>query len=107
MNPPSDSAKPLRFDWGEALTVPTFYGREQELTFLTQWVIQERCRLVSVLGMGGIGKSALVVSVMRLLAEHFEFVIFRSLHNAPTCEALLDDCLRVLSPQLLAPTPAG
>ncbi len=69
---------------------------------LPSGVGQERCRVVSVLGMGGIGKAALAVSVMRRVAEHFEVVFFRSLRDAPSCEALLDDCLQVLSPQ--APT---
>ncbi len=96
------STKPVpRVDWGDALVVPTFYGREQEQDLLTQWVVQERCRVVSVLGMGGIGKSALVISMTYRLAEHFEVVIVRSLRDAPSCEALLDDCLQVLSPQSL------
>ena len=42
-----------RLDWGEALAVPTFYDREQELATLSRWVVEEGCRLVSVLGMGG------------------------------------------------------
>jgi hypothetical protein len=83
---------------GEALAAPTFYGREEELAQLTQWVVRERCSVVSLLGMGGIGKSALSVSLVYRLAEHFEVVIFRSLRDAPSCEALLDGCLRVLSP---------
>jgi len=89
-----------RLEWGDALDVPTFYGRQPELALLTQWVGQERCRVVSMLGMGGIGKTALAVSVMRRVAEHFEVVFFRSLRDAPSCEALLDDCLQVLSPQV-------
>ncbi len=43
-----------RVDWGEALDVPTFYEREEELALLSQWVGEARCRVVSVLGMGGI-----------------------------------------------------
>lgn len=86
-----------RVDWGDALAVPAFYGREQELTLLKQWILQEHCRIISVLGMGGIGKSALTVRVMHQLAEHFDAVIFRSLRDAPSCEVLLDDCLQVLS----------
>jgi len=31
-----------RVDWGEALDVPSFYGREGELATLAQWVVQER-----------------------------------------------------------------
>ena len=86
-------------DWGEALVIPTWYGREQELEVVSSWIVQERCRVVSVLGMGGMGKSALAVKTMTRLAEQFEVVIFRSLRNALPCEALLADCLGVLSPQ--------
>jgi len=31
-----------RVDWGEALAVPTFYDREQEMATLTRWVARER-----------------------------------------------------------------
>ncbi len=96
-----------RVDWGEALAVPTFYGRERELAQLTEWVVQERCRVVSVLGLGGIGKSALAVSLMHQLAPHFEVVLWRSLRDAPTCEALLENCLQVLAPQPPADMPTG
>src|SRR2546430_1331484 len=96
-----------RVEWGEALDVPTFYGREGELATLAQWVLQEGCRVVSVLGLGGIGKSALAVQVMHRLADQFDVVIFRSLRDSPSCEALLDACLRVLTPQPLSLVPVG
>lgn len=87
-----------RMDWGDALAVPNFYGREWELNLLKKWVIEERCQVVSVLGMGGIGKSALTVNLMHQVAEHFDVVIWRSLRDLPTCEVLLDDLLQVLAP---------
>src|SRR5215471_16169768 len=90
-----------RLDWGDALTVKSFYGRAWELDLLSEWVVQERCRVVSVLGQGGIGKSALATQVMHRVAQDFEVVIWRSLRDVPTCEALLDDCLQVLAPQAL------
>ena len=92
-----------RLDWGDAVVVPNLYGREQELATLSHWIVQERCRVVSVMGMGGIGKSSLVVQTMYQLAAHFQAVIFRSLRNSPPCEALLDDLLQALTPQ--APMP--
>ena len=100
LSAPPASGEP-RVDWGEALDVPNFYGREEELALLSQWVGEERCRVVSVLGMGGIGKSALAVTVMHRMASQFEVVIWRSLRDAPSCDALVKECLQVLAPQQL------
>jgi hypothetical protein len=108
-------------DCGDALAVPIFYGREEELALLSQWIVQERCRVASVLGMGGIGKSTLAVKTMYQLTLGtgttardrpygpcpFEVVIFRSLHDAPSCEALLADCLQVFSSQPSSEVPVG
>jgi len=94
------SGKP-QVDWGDALDVPTFYGRGEELMLLSSWVGEQRCRVVSVLGLGGIGKSALAVTVMHRVVDQFEVVIWRSLRDAPECSALVDECLQVLVPQRL------
>jgi WD40 repeat protein/transcriptional regulator with XRE-family HTH domain len=83
-------------DWADAFTSPTFYGREWERTVLTTWIVEEHCRVVSVLGLGGIGKSVLATRVMHQVAEHFEVIIWRSLRDAPALEVLLDECLQVL-----------
>ncbi len=96
-----------RVDWGDAPTVTTFFGREWEQTLLTSWIVEERCRVVSVLGLGGIGKSALATRVMHRVVEHFEVVIWRSLRDAPTCEALLEECLQSLAPQALRDVSGG
>ena len=96
-----------RLDWGDALTVQALYGREAERVQLEQWVLQERCQVVSVLGMGGIGKSALTISVMHQVASAFEAVVFRSVRDAPPCQELLADCLHILSPEVLPSLPAG
>lgn len=85
-------------DWGDVLDAGAFYGREEELALLSRWLVEERCRTVSVLGLGGIGKSALVATAMRQVVQHFEVVIWRSVRDAPTCEAVLDDILHVLAP---------
>jgi predicted ribonuclease YlaK len=48
-----------RQDWGEAINIPAFYGRTAETAILQQWVLNDHCQLVTLLGMGGIGKTAL------------------------------------------------
>src|SRR2546428_1736809 len=98
----SPSREERRIEWGNAPDVLSFYGREWEQDLLSEWVVEERCRVVSVLGQGGIGKSALATKVMQRVAEDFEVVIWRSLRDVPTCEALLDSCLQVLAPQALS-----
>jgi transcriptional regulator with XRE-family HTH domain len=88
-----------RVDWGGALTILHFYGREWEQAQLAEWILQERCRAVGVLGLGGIGKSALSVRLMHQIEAQFDGVIWRSLRDSPTCKGLIDDCLRGIAPQ--------
>jgi len=99
-----NASRATQVDWGDAPDVPNFYGRKEELALLSHWIEEERCRVVSVLGMGVIGKSALAVTVMHQMRQ-FEVVIWRSLRDAPSCSALLEDCLQVIAPQALQGLP--
>jgi hypothetical protein len=100
---PSDQAPAMgsaafpRIDWVGALDVSRFTGREGELAELIHFIAHERCRLVAILGMGGIGKSALVSLLGKLLAPQFDAVLWRSLRDAPSCEELVADCLTFFS----------
>ena len=38
--------------WGMAPDVSAFYGRTTELATLQQWILEHRCRLITLLGMG-------------------------------------------------------
>jgi hypothetical protein len=80
-------------DWGEAADVSQFYGREEELFQLRQWSVEEHCRLVTLLGIGGIGKSTLAVKLALQVKTEFEIVVWRSLRNAPPLEELLESIL--------------
>jgi DNA-binding Xre family transcriptional regulator len=99
LSPPRSQSPTPVLDWGEALDVSLFYGRAAELARLEQWLCHDQCRLVMLLGMGGIGKTALSVRLAEQFQDGFEFVIWRSLRNAPPVQELLTDWLSVLSRQ--------
>lgn len=86
-------------DWGEAIDVSRFYGRESELAILQQQVVHDRDRCILLLGLGGIGKTALATKLAKTVQPDFEYVIWRSLRNAPPLETLLADLVSFLSAQ--------
>ncbi|AFY43685.1 NB-ARC domain-containing protein [Nostoc sp. PCC 7107] len=86
-----------RLDWGDATFLPVFYGRKEELIALEQWVLNERCQFVALLGMGGIGKTALSVKLAKQIQEDFEYVIWRSLREAPPVKAIITQLIQFLS----------
>ena len=80
-------------DWGEAVDVSNFYGRSQKLATLEKWIIQDRCRLISLLGMGGMGKTSLAAKLARQVEAEFEVVIWKSLRNAPEFKNILTELI--------------
>lgn len=94
-------------DWGEAIDVSQFYGRTTELETLSQWIMGDHCRVVTLLGMGGMGKTALSVKLAEQLQGEFEYVIWRSLRHAPFFHDKMTDCIKILSHQQITTLPAS
>lgn len=112
-------------DWGDAPILPVFFGRTQELKTLEQWIITDRCQIVAILGMagigktqlslklgqgdsnipqipikfgkGGIGKTDLSLKLAQGIQQQFEHVIWRRLLNSPPLSQVLKDCLLFFS----------
>jgi WD40 repeat protein/DNA-binding XRE family transcriptional regulator len=101
--PNPQSPTPNLVDWGEAIAVPMLYGRESELGTLQRWVLDERCRLVAILGLGGIGKSSLAITLAHQVLTQFDVVLFRSLRNGPPLAEVLDQTIHAVSDQQAIP----
>jgi NB-ARC domain len=90
-------------DWGEAAELHGFVGRKAELEQLQKWLSQDKCRLIGLFGMGGIGKTALAMQLVHLAElvdqdhREFRFIIWRSLRNSPSPELLLQNLLQRLT----------
>jgi WD40 repeat protein len=103
-------------DWGEAMDTSAFYGRELERKQLERWIVTDRCRLVAILGMGGMGKTTIAIETIQQLqasnqsdsaaaedllrpglgADRFSCILWRSLLNAPPLKELLPELIRTL-----------
>ena len=84
-------------DLGEAPDVSVFYGRAEELALLEKWIVQERCRLVALLGSGGIGKTTLATKLVEKVKDKFDYAIWRSLRSCPPRAALETNLIQFLS----------
>jgi hypothetical protein len=83
-------------DWYEAPDVEHFYGREPELAQLERWITQEQCKVVTVTGLPGIGKTALALALVDRIQTQFAGLIWKSLHVTPSITTLLDSLLNTL-----------
>src|SRR5579859_2302829 len=92
-----------RSDWHEVPDAGHFFGRTDELQMLSRWLLEDRCRLIGVLGAGGIGKTLLAARLARELAPQFEVVYWRSLRNTLPVEEWLAGAIGALSGQQAIP----
>lgn len=111
--------------WGEAIDVSVFFDRTGELDKLCRWIQRDRCRLITLLGMGGMGKTALSVKLAEQLTgvnrwgeqeqqtrditeqtAPFQFLFWKALRDAPPLPELLTELLRFLSLEQATQLPA-
>jgi predicted DNA-binding transcriptional regulator len=88
-----------QLNWQEIPKINICYGRTKELALLNKWLLDERCRLVSIVGMGGIGKTTLAVSSVNQVQNEFEVIIWRDLRNSISVNELVVDLTQLISPQ--------
>jgi WD40 repeat protein len=93
----SQNLKKQHQDWGEAPEVPHFCGRTEEIEILKHGIVTDKAKLVALLGMGGIGKTALVTKIAQEIQDKFDWLIWRSLREAPSIQNILADLIFFIS----------
>ena len=91
--------------------ISSFKGRTKELKILEKWIFEENCRVLSILGIrgigktdlsislgkGGIGKSNLSYKFAKSNEEKFDKIVWHSLINLPPLEDVLLYIIKILS----------
>ncbi|TAG90408.1 MAG: ATPase [Oscillatoriales cyanobacterium] len=98
--PTSDTSKPqTRLDLADAPHISSLSDRTSELATLEKWIVQEKCNLAAILGLSGIGKTALSLHLIQKIQHNFEYVIWRSLGHSPPLETTLKNLIQFIANQ--------
>jgi hypothetical protein len=93
-------------DLSEMPELGAFYDRTPEREALTTWILQQRCRLIALTGISGIGKTALAVQLVQQIKDEFEYVIWCSLDESYTLDEFQHKLIQFFSQSEKLDSPA-
>ncbi|OCR01118.1 hypothetical protein BCD67_17260 [Oscillatoriales cyanobacterium USR001] len=97
-SPPTQKISSPKLHLNNAPKFPYFYGRNNELSTLTDWLINQQIRLITIFGISGIGKTAIALHLINQIPQHFDYIIYRSLYFSPSLTTTLTNLLQIFSP---------
>ena len=82
-------------DLSEKPDIYSFYGRENELQQLEQWIVEQQYRLVLLSGLTGIGKTTIAAKLVQKINPKFDYVIWRNIGQYFSFSTLINSLLEV------------
>lgn len=101
---PDDIITPPRTVFLELPSRTKLFGRTNELEQIQEYIRNQNCQLLSIIGMGGIGKTALLLQVIEQIKEQFDYIIGQSLQVPINLIDLLGKWLTFLNSRSQAQT---
>jgi hypothetical protein len=97
-SPPTPQKSSPKLHLNNAPKFPYFYGRNNELSTLKDWLINQEIRLITIFGISGIGKTATALHLINEIPQHFDYIIYRALYFSPSLTTTLTNLLQIFSP---------
>ena len=93
----SKPTKTLHQDLSEMPELGNFFDRTLELQTLTTWILQQNCRLITITGISGIGKTSLAVKLVQQIKDEFEYAAWFTLDEFPTIDKFQSNLTQLFS----------
>ncbi|MCU0543669.1 MAG: NB-ARC domain-containing protein [Oscillatoriaceae cyanobacterium Prado104] len=84
-------------DLSEMPELGAFFDRTPELDTITNWILQQHSRLITITGISGIGKTSLAVQLVKQIKDEFECAVWYTLDEFPNFDKFQSNLIQLFS----------